>query len=77
MSKAFSTLGANPFAVMMEEILGYIEMRKQASLQDIAGRFYRGGLTLEQLKSALAFLCTTGKVKAEGIEDVVYKYKGD
>ncbi|KKK55731.1 hypothetical protein LCGC14_3071630, partial [marine sediment metagenome] len=77
LSKAFSTLGANPFAVMMGEILEYIKKKKQASLPDIAGRFYRGGLTLEQLKSALVFLCTTGKVKSEGIEDIIYKYKGE
>ena len=46
-------------------------------MRDIAGRFYKGGLTLEQLKSALAFLCTTGKVKASGIEDITYKYTGE
>ena len=77
LSKAFSSLGANPFAVIMGEILEYIKEKKKASLRDIAGRFYKGGLTLEQLKSALAFLCTTGKVKASGIEDITYKYTGE
>ena len=77
LSKAFSSLGANPFAIIMGEILEYIKEKKKASLRDIAGRFYKGGLTLEQLKSALAFLCTTGKVKASGIEDITYKYTGE
>ncbi len=72
MGKAMSTLGVNPFAIMMEEILEFVEGRKTASLPEVAGRFYKGGLTLEQLKSALTFLVIAKKIKVKGIEDPVY-----
>ena len=72
MGKAMSTLGVNPFAIMMEEILEYIEERKKCSLPEVAGRFYKGGLTLEQLKSALTFLVIAKKIKVKGLEDPVY-----
>ena len=76
MAKAMSTLGVNPFAIMMEEILEFVEGRKKCSLPEIAGRFYKGGLTLEQLKSALTFLVIAKKIKVKGIEDPVYSAVG-
>ena len=76
MGKAMSTLGVNPFAIMMGEILEYIEERKKCSLPEVAGRFYKGGLTLEQLKSALTFLVIAKKIKVKGLEDPVYSAVG-
>lgn len=74
MSRAFSSLGANPFAILMDDILDYTQTHGSRSLQDIAGRFYHEGITLEQLKSALAFLCTGGKLKASGMVNPIYTY---
>lgn len=66
MPRAFSSLGSNPFAIMMDDILEYIEAKKKCSLQSIAARFYTHGYTLEQLKSAAAFLRAAGKIKIGG-----------
>jgi hypothetical protein len=66
MPRAFSTLGANPFAVMMDDILGYVEQKGKCSMQQLAARFYTHGYTLEQLKSAAAFLRAAGKLKIGG-----------
>lgn len=66
MSKAFSTLGINPYALMMQSILEYVQVQGSRNLQQIAGRFFREGWTLEQLKSALSFLCTGGKLRSGG-----------
>ena len=72
MSKAFSTLGTNPFSLMMENIVDYLDGKGEVGIRQLAGRFYRDGVTLDQLKSALAFLCTTGKIKAKGTLDPTY-----
>ena len=73
MSKAFAGMGTNPFANMMEEIVDYLRLRDdETSFKQIAQRFYSSGVTLEQLKAGLAYLCTAGKIKAKGIENPVY-----
>jgi hypothetical protein len=74
MSRAFSTLGQNPFAILMEDILEYVEANGSRTLTDIAGRFYQQGMTLDQLKSALAFLCTGAKLKASGLQNPTYTF---
>jgi len=76
MPQAFANLGVNPIALTMENILVYVKLKKTATLKEVAGRFYKDGMTLEQLKSALAFLCTTGKVRASGLVNPVYHYEG-
>jgi hypothetical protein len=75
MPQAFANLGMNPIALTMESILAYVKLKGSATLQQVAGRFYMDGLTLEQLKSALAFLCTTGKLRASGLANPVYHYE--
>ena len=76
MGNAFSTLGQNTFAVMMDGILDYIEAFETRTMTEIAGRFYREGITLDQLKSSLAFLCTGGKIVATGkLENPTYRFK--
>jgi len=77
MPQVFSSIGTNQYSQVMESILYFMKEKKRASLKTIAGRFYREGVTLEQLKSALAFLCTTGKITATGMVEPVYRYKGD
>lgn len=73
MPKAFAGLGVNPFSSLMDNIYDYlVQVDGEVMLNRIAARFYREGITLEQLKSALAFLTTTGKVKAKGTESPSY-----
>lgn len=72
MTKAFSTLGTNPFTMVMSGIVEYLDGKEKVTFQQIAGRFYREGLTLEQLKSALAFLETSGKVSVKGTISPTY-----
>ena len=74
MSRAFSTLGINPHAIVMEDILDYVKEHKGRNLQQIAGRFYTDGLTKEQLLSALGFLCMAGKLSSRGM-DINPKYE--
>lgn len=73
MSRVFAGMGSNPFAMMMEGIVEYLRIRKEeTTFKQIAQRFYSDGITLEQLKAGLAYLCTAGKIKAKGIENPVY-----
>lgn len=74
--QAFANLGMNPHATLMEKILEYVEKKEKASHSEIAGRFYLEGLTLEQLNSALTFLCVSGKLSANGTRNPTYARKG-
>lgn len=75
--RALSSLGSNPLGRQMNDILDYLESRGKADLKKLAGRFYRD-LTLEQLKSTMAFLVTTGKIKAKGsIANPTYHFVKD
>lgn len=77
MDSAFATLGQNPFSVLMNSIVTYVEKNQTRTLRDIAGRFYHEGYTLDQLKSALVYLCTDGKLKASGeTANPKYIYRG-
>lgn len=61
--KAFSDLGVDPKAQVMEKMLQYIEAKGGAKQSEIAGRFYTEGLTLEQLKAMLGYLCFSGRLE--------------
>lgn len=74
MSRAFSSLGMNPHAVLMDEVLEYVALKGKTTLKQIAVRFYRDGATLEQLKSCLSFLCVAGKLKAIGTSELALTY---
>lgn len=77
MSSAFATLGVDPFTQLMDGLELFVKENPNTNLQRIAGRFYREGMGLEQLKSALAFLCTAGKLKMVGMVNPTYKHLGD
>lgn len=66
MSRAFSTLGSSPFSILMDDVFKYVQKKGAATLSDVAAHFYTDGLTLEQLRGALAYLCTTGKLQSKG-----------
>lgn len=66
MSQAFSTLGTNPFTRVMDSMVEYLQEKESATLQQLAGRFYTEGWTLDQLRSALSYLTTTGQIRGEG-----------
>lgn len=78
MPRAFATLGVNPFAVLMNELLAFVKMKESVNLKQVAGRFYQDGMQLEQLRSALAFLATSGKIKISGTNnDPIYRFLED
>lgn len=64
--KALSTVGANPYTQLMNNILDFVQTHKSASFGRIAGRFYLDGMTVEQLRSALQFLVAAEKLKMTG-----------
>lgn len=70
LSKVFTTLGINPFAILMDKIAFYIEERGEVKLNQVAARFYAEGATIDQLKSALMYLKVAGRIRTKGnIED--------
>lgn len=71
--KAFHSLGKNPHAVLMDRIITYLEREGEASQKQLAGRFYTEGLTMDQLNSALGYLCIAGKLRANGELNPTYK----